>query len=317
MAHDVTEQRRASHALQLSDEKFAVAFRASPCAMAIISTVDQRFIDVNATMEANSGYSRAELLNRTSRRGLGLWMDPADRDALWLAVSQHGQLKDREIRYRHRDGRAGTYMFSAQIVQVEGERCVLVAGVDITARKEVEARHQAILRALPDWLFLMSGDGVFLEFHARDQRYLVMPPREFIGRRLADSAASGPRRSAARLLPGGAPVGTAGDARVFARDRRRGTLLRDTGRPVDQDRVLCLVRDVTDQRRAERRAGELQSELTHAGRVLALGTLTGSLAHEISQPLAAILTNAYAAQRMLDADAPEISDNQNAHQPIS
>jgi PAS domain S-box-containing protein len=310
-AHDVTEQQRAERALRLSDEKFAVAFRASPCAMAIISTVDRRFIDVNTTFESHTGYSRAELVNRTSLE-LGLWMDNADRDALWLAVNQHGRLQDREIRYRHKNGRAGTYMFSAEIVQVGGERCILVGGVDITARKEAEARHQAILMALPDWVFLMSRGGVFLEFHARDQRYLVMPPREFIGRKLVDVL---PPDLAARLLDcyqealrSDHPVTLEYSIPIGDEERFYETRVVRS----DQDRVLCLVRDVTDQRRAERRAAELQSELTHAGRVMALGTLTGSLAHEISQPLAAILTNAYAAQRLLDADAPDMAEIRSA-----
>jgi len=311
MAHDVTEQQRAESALRLSDEKFAVAFRASPCAMAIISTVDSRFIDVNATFESNSGYSRAEVLGRTSLE-LDMWMDTADRDDLWRAVSEHGQLKDREIRYRHRDGRVGTYMFSAEIVQLGGERCVLVGGVDITARKEAEARHQAILMALPDWVFLMSRDGVFLEFHARDQRHLVMPPREFIGRNVADVL---PPDLAARMLEcyrealqSDQPASLEYSLPIDGEERFYETRVVRS----DSDRVLCLVRDVTDQKRAERRASELQSELTHAGRVLALGTLTGSLAHEISQPLAAILTNAYAARRMLEADAPDVDEIRSA-----
>jgi C4-dicarboxylate-specific signal transduction histidine kinase len=68
----------------------------------------------------------------------------------------------------------------------------------------------------------------------------------------------------------------------------------------DPDRVLSLVRDVTDQMRAEQRVRELQQELAHAGRAMALGALTGSLAHEINQPLSAITNNAHAALLLLD-----------------
>ena len=53
-------------------------------------------------------------------------------------------------------------------------------------------------------------------------------------------------------------------------------------------------------------AGRLRQELTHIGRVSALGELTASLAHELNQPLTAILNNAEVAQKLLDADAPNI-----------
>jgi two-component system sensor kinase FixL len=55
-------------------------------------------------------------------------------------------------------------------------------------------------------------------------------------------------------------------------------------------------------------AGRLRQELTHIGRVSALGELTASLAHELNQPLTAILNNAEVAQKLLDADAPNIRE---------
>ena len=74
----------------------------------------------------------------------------------------------------------------------------------------------------------------------------------------------------------------------------------------DVDKVLAIVRDITERRRAERQARELRDELAHVGRVTTLAALTGSLAHEINQPLAAIMTNAQAARRLLDAPVPDL-----------
>jgi C4-dicarboxylate-specific signal transduction histidine kinase len=53
-------------------------------------------------------------------------------------------------------------------------------------------------------------------------------------------------------------------------------------------------------------AGRLRQELTHIGRVSALGELTASLAHELNQPLTAILNNAEVAQKLLEAKAPNL-----------
>lgn len=73
---------------------------------------------------------------------------------------------------------------------------------------------------------------------------------------------------------------------------------------VDSGRQVVLrgvVRDVTQNRAAQAEALELRRELAHSGRVSLLGQLASSLAHELSQPLGAILRNAEAAELMLQA----------------
>jgi PAS domain S-box-containing protein len=66
------------------------------------------------------------------------------------------------------------------------------------------------------------------------------------------------------------------------------------------------VQDVTQRRLAEEARDRARSELAHVTRVMSLGALTASIAHEVSQPLAGILTNANTCLRMLGADPPNI-----------
>ena len=68
--------------------------------------------------------------------------------------------------------------------------------------------------------------------------------------------------------------------------------------------------DVTDLRRAELDVLRIRQELAHVARVSTVGELTTSLAHELYQPLTAIMTNAQAARRMLSADPPDVSQVQ-------
>lgn len=60
------------------------------------------------------------------------------------------------------------------------------------------------------------------------------------------------------------------------------------------------------RKQGELEAMRLRQDLTHIGRVSALGELTASLAHELSQPLTAILSNAQTAQRFIDADVVDL-----------
>jgi len=66
--------------------------------------------------------------------------------------------------------------------------------------------------------------------------------------------------------------------------------------------------DIEDQKRAERALQTAQAELAHATRVTTLGEMTASIAHEVNQPLAAMVINAEASLRLLSRDVPEIED---------
>lgn len=65
-------------------------------------------------------------------------------------------------------------------------------------------------------------------------------------------------------------------------------------------RFVGIMRDLTDQKRAEQEARQVQDRLTHVGRFSVMGEMAAGLAHEINQPLSAISTYAQAGKRLLD-----------------
>jgi signal transduction histidine kinase len=68
------------------------------------------------------------------------------------------------------------------------------------------------------------------------------------------------------------------------------------------------VRDVTADKLAEEKLSRAQNELTHVTRLMALGELTASIAHEVNQPLAAVLINAETCLRWLGRDPPNLEE---------
>jgi PAS domain S-box-containing protein len=66
--------------------------------------------------------------------------------------------------------------------------------------------------------------------------------------------------------------------------------------------------DINDQKHAEAELRRSLDEIAHLNRVAAMGELTASLAHELNQPLAAILMNAQAANRFLTGDSPDLAE---------
>jgi C4-dicarboxylate-specific signal transduction histidine kinase len=69
---------------------------------------------------------------------------------------------------------------------------------------------------------------------------------------------------------------------------------------------IAAVQDVTARRSSEEALDKARLELAHVARVMSLGALTASIAHEVNQPLSGIITNASTCLKMLDADFPNV-----------
>jgi PAS domain S-box-containing protein len=168
------------------------------------------------------------------------------------------------------------------------------------ALRHSEARVQAILRAIPDWMFLLTVDGVFLDYHVKDVSKLHAPPSAFLNKNVRDV-----------LPPAVAETLAQAFARVGASDqdeRVEYTLGSDDDERsyetwivrCDGDKILSIVRDITARKRAALELDAQRRQLAHLSRVANLVELSGTLAHELSQPLAAVLSNAQAARLMLE-----------------
>jgi two-component system sensor kinase FixL len=77
-----------------------------------------------------------------------------------------------------------------------------------------------------------------------------------------------------------------------------------------------MVMDVTERNNAQQESRRLQDELSHASRITTTGELAGALAHEINQPLAAIMSNAQAARRFLGSPTPDLDEVRDILQDI-
>jgi len=92
--------------------------------------------------------------------------------------------------------------------------------------------------------------------------------------------------------------------------------LRVVGRPSNGEsgcfEFVGAVTDITERKLAEEALQKAQTELAHVRRVTALGELTASIAHQINQPLAAVVTNANASLRWLAGDSPNLAETREA-----
>jgi PAS domain S-box-containing protein len=157
--------------LKASETRFVIAFYASPMAMAITTVAEGRYVDVNEAFERQMGYSRAEIIGRTSFE-LAVWPSVADREAVVATLLRQGRLRDQNAQFRTKSGRLITTLYSAGLITLDGEGCILAAIADITAQteaeaalRESEAKFRLLAETTQSGIFICRKDGALCYFN--------------------------------------------------------------------------------------------------------------------------------------------------------
>ena len=148
------QAERHVEALKESEERFIKAFNASPAPMTISQYEDGRYLYVNDSYLRITGYGRDEIIGHNTSE-LNLWADPSVGQRLVKMLEHEGRIHEEEVTFRLKSGEIRTGLFSAEIIDVGGEHCILTTTIDITDRKRAEERllHEAfhdVLTGLPN-----------------------------------------------------------------------------------------------------------------------------------------------------------------------
>lgn len=127
----------AQRALQASEARYRTVFQTSLDAINITRIADGRFIDCNQAFLDTTGYSREEVIGRTTLE-LEMWANPRDREQLLAILRQTGHCRNLEAQFRKKDGRLFWGQMSASVIDIEEEPCILSLSRDISAAKRAE-----------------------------------------------------------------------------------------------------------------------------------------------------------------------------------
>lgn len=207
-ALDITNIKEAELALGLSREKFAKAFHASPDWIVISRAGDGCYLEVNDAFLRITGYTRDEVIGRTSV-DLGIWVDPEERLRMLRLIEQYGMLRNQEVEFRMKSGDVRLLLWSAEIIDHGGEACVIAVARDVTEIRQLEnelresqmkllqkhdelkrlfARVESIKKewemtvdCLGDMILLAGGDGKVKRCNRTLRDFLGLPYGEIIG----------------------------------------------------------------------------------------------------------------------------------------
>ncbi|NEP55449.1 MAG: PAS domain S-box protein [Symploca sp. SIO2G7] len=143
-------------ALRLSEQKFALAFRASPNPIAITILADGRYIEINDTFLEVTGYTKEEVINHTSEE-LNIWANQEDRSRMNQFLAENGEVHNQEFDFRLKSGEVRTGLLSAEIINLGGQDCLLSIINDITERKQVQEAFFESQRTLSTLMSNLPG----------------------------------------------------------------------------------------------------------------------------------------------------------------
>jgi C4-dicarboxylate-specific signal transduction histidine kinase len=165
----------------------------------------------------------------------------------------------------------------------------------------VNAQFRALLDAMPDLLLRIDRRGVLLEVKAGKESPPIMQASESTGLPLERAL---PGDLAARCRRGLESALLRGDGEFFEYEAGHDGGMRSCEVrmvPAGADEVLAIIRDISDRRRAEERERNLQTELAHVTRLSTMGEMASGLAHELNQPLSAIVAFVAGCRRRLES----------------
>ena len=152
-------------------QKFNRLFQNNPAPMAVSSFAERRFTEVNDAFLKTFGYSRAEVIDRTSRE-LGLFLVPEKLREIEEDLQTHGKVAGCEVKARCKDGTIIDGLFSGEIIDNQGTKHFLSVMVDQTERKHYEEKlaHFAIHDRLTGLLNRLGLEGILDRAIAKAKR---------------------------------------------------------------------------------------------------------------------------------------------------
>jgi PAS domain S-box-containing protein len=142
--------------LRLSEEKFSKAFRSSPDPMTITTFTEGRFLEANDSFLSAIGYSKNEVIGNKVPE-LNIWVNPQDRLDFRQSLQEKGVVRNYECEFRMKSRSVVVFLMSAELINLDGELCMLAVMTDITDRKRAEEALRESQRALSTLMSNLPG----------------------------------------------------------------------------------------------------------------------------------------------------------------
>jgi len=276
-SRDIGARKLAETALRENEQKFARMFQSSPLPVTLSSLNEGRYLDVNEEFLKLVQRPRNEVIGRTATE-IGVWADPAQRPAVIAEIKERGYLRNVDLVIRTGTGEPRHIVWSAEVVLIRGEQCLLGTSLDITERKtaeqkmrESEERYRQLFDLESDALILVDCETRrFVDVNQSAQRLYGYSREEFLALTL-EQISDDPAQTRASI--------NIGDGFIPLRwhHKKNGerfaveitaNIISHQGRRTK----LAAVRDITSRQRVMEMLSETTDQLLEAQRIAGLGS---------------------------------------------
>ena len=268
----VLERKRVDEQLRESEARFRTLFMTGADADLLVTEDEGRLLEVNDRFLEMFGYTRDEVLGRTSTE-LGMWTIPEARQSLTAQLGSHEQVRDFELLARRKGGETFWVLYSVSKLRIGESRMLVGAMHDITERKQAEESlrlfRQLVDRANDAIEVVDPRTGRFLDVNRKACELHGYTRDEYLA---LSTGEMDPRYA----VPDGPMVRTdqghlrkTGSTRFEAEHRRKdGSVfpveITLSYAHLDRDYVIAVVRDITERRRADGERRRLAAAIEQA-----------------------------------------------------
>ena len=185
---ELKERRKAEAAGLQSEMRFRKAFESSPVGMTITRVADGRYLEVNLADEETLGYSRHELIGRTVLE-MGAWLSVEDRESFLAVLRAEKGVRAHDIRMRNKAGAIVDCRVWANLVEIDGEECVLSSIVNLTGQQRTEGELRSsrrllenVIDAIPMSIFAKDLDSNYVMVNKAMAELFGLPKDALLGR---------------------------------------------------------------------------------------------------------------------------------------
>ena len=140
---DITENKLAEAALRQREERYRTAFLRSPDGVLINRLADGLYLDVNDGFLRWLGWTRAEIIGKTSRE-INIWHLPTEQRKHMQTLQHDGSYENMEAAFVTKNGKVMVALISSHVMTIDGVPCILAVMRDITASKERQMQLERI-----------------------------------------------------------------------------------------------------------------------------------------------------------------------------
>ena len=128
-------------------QKFERFFGMNPALMAVSMLPERRFVDVNSAFLRTLGYSKDEVVGKTSGE-IGLFVNTDQQKQIAATLKEYGRIQEVEMQVKTKDGAILDGLFSGELIESQGKKYFLTVMIDITERKRAENERERFVREL-------------------------------------------------------------------------------------------------------------------------------------------------------------------------